>query len=70
MRIGGESGRANFTGVEQLHTGVEFDGVWNISNYVKLEAMATIGNYKYMKDITDETVTTNDGQVIGSSTLT
>ena len=69
LRIGGQSGRANFTGVEQLHTGIEFDAVWNISNFAKLEAMATLGNYKYMSDITDDTVTTNDGQVIGSSTL-
>ena len=69
LRIGGTSGRANYTGVEQLHTGIEFDGVWNISKYVKLEAMATLGNYKYMADITDDTVTTNDGEVIGSSTL-
>ena len=63
------SGTANYTGVEQLHTGIEFDGVWNISKFVKLEAMATLGNYKYMADITDDTVTNNDGQVIGSSTL-
>ena len=69
IRIDGVSGTANYTGVEQLHTGIEFDGVWNISNYVKLEAMATLGNYKYQKDVTDNTVTNNDGQVIGSSTL-
>ena len=57
IRIDGVSGTANYTGVEQLHTGIEFDGVWNISKFVKLEAMATLGNYKYMADITDDTVT-------------
>ena len=69
VRINGESGQANYTGIEQLHTGIELDAVWNISPFVKLEGMLTLGNYEYGGNSTDDNVTNNDGVSIGSSTL-
>ena len=69
VSIGGDRGLANYTGVEQIHTGIEFDAVWQISPFVKFEGMFSLGDYKYGSDVTDETVTQNDGTVIGSSTL-
>merc|ERR1712224_1119824 len=47
VRINGVSGIANYTGVEQVHQGIEFDGLWRISPLVNLEGMVTLGNYEY-----------------------
>ena len=69
IQIGGDRGLAQFQGLEQLHTGIEIDGIWQISPFVKFEAMASFGNYKYGSDVVDETVTRQDGTVIGSATL-
>ena len=69
VRINGVSGSANYTGVEQVHQGIEFDAVWDISAFVKFEGMVTLGNYEYGSDVTDSNVTNNDGQSIGSATL-
>ena len=69
VRINGVSGIANYTGVEQVHQGIEFDGLWRISPLVNLEGMVTLGNYEYGSDVTDPNVTNNSGQSIGSATL-
>ena len=69
VRINGVGGMANYTGVEQVHQGVEFDAKWRISPLVDLEGMLTLGNYEYGSDVTDSNVTNNSGQSIGSATL-
>jgi hypothetical protein len=70
VTINGERGEANFSGVKQVHTGVEFDGVWQLSPFVELSGMFTIGDYAYAGDVTDNAVTTNESNVvIGSATL-
>ena len=70
VTINGERGEANFTGVKQVHTGVEFDGVWQLSPFVELSGMFTIGDYAYSGNVTDDAVTTNESNVsIGSATL-
>ena len=69
VRINGVGGMANYTGVEQVHQGVEFDAKWKISPLVDLEGMLTLGNYEYGSDVTDSNVTNNSGQSIGSATL-
>ena len=69
VRINGVGGIANYTGVEQVHQGVEFDAKWRISPLVDLEGMLTLGNYEYGSDVTDSNVTNNSGQSIGSATL-
>jgi len=70
VTINNERGEANFSGVKQVHTGVEFDGVWQLSPFVELSGMFTIGDYAYAGDVTDNAVTANESNVvIGSATL-
>ena len=70
VTINGERGEANFSGVEQVHTGIEFDGVWDVSPFVTLKGSLTLGDYAYGGNVTDEAVTTNQSNVsIGSATL-
>ena len=70
VTINGERGEANFSGVEQVHTGIEFDGVWDVSPFVTLRGSLTLGDYAYGGNVTDEAVTTNQSNVsIGSATL-
>ena len=69
VRINGVGGIANYTGVEQVHQGIEFDAFWKVSPLVNLEGMVTLGNYEYGSDVTDSNVTNNSGQSIGSATL-
>ena len=69
VRINGVGGIANYTGVEQVHQGIEFDAFWKMSPLVNLEGMVTLGNYEYGSDVTDSNVTNNSGQSIGSATL-
>ena len=70
VTIDGERGEANFTGVKQVHTGVEFDGVWQLSPFVELSGMFTIGDYAYSGNVTDDAVTSDNSNVsIGSATL-
>jgi sarcosine oxidase delta subunit len=70
VTINGERGEATFSGVKQVHTGLEFDGVWQLSPFVELSGMFTIGDYAYAGDVTDNAVTTNESNVvIGSATL-
>ena len=47
VTINGVRGSANYTGVEQVHTGIEFDGVWDISPFVTLKGSLTLGDYEY-----------------------
>ena len=35
-----------------MHTGIEFDGVYEISPFVKVEGMLSLGNYEYGGDVT------------------
>jgi hypothetical protein len=70
VRINGEQGIANFSGVEQVHTGIEIDGVWDVSPFVQLTGMLTLGDYAYAGNTTDDAVTTEESNVsIGSATL-
>jgi outer membrane receptor for Fe3+-dicitrate len=70
VEIGGERGEANFSGVEQIHSGIEIDGAYDIGPFVTVSAMLSLGNYKYGGNVTDSAVTTNESNVsIGSATL-
>ena len=70
VTINGERGEANFSGVKQVHTGIEFDGVWDMSPFVSLRGALTLGDYAYGGNVTDDAVTTNQSNVsIGSATL-
>ena len=70
VTINGERGEANFSGVKQVHTGIEFDGVWDMSPFATLRGSLTLGDYAYGGNVTDDEVTTNQSNVsIGSATL-
>ena len=61
-------GSANYKGITQVHTGLELDFVWRVMENLKIDGMASFGNYEYdgnaVADLFDES------QVYqGSSTL-
>ena len=70
VEIDDVEGEANFSGVKQVHTGIEFDGEWDISPFVTLKGMFTLGDYAYGGNVTDDAVTSDESTTsIGSSTL-
>ena len=70
VEINDEEGEGFFPGLEQIHKGIEFDGVWQLSPFVELSGMFTIGDYTYAGDVTDNAVTANESNVsLGSATL-
>ncbi len=44
-------GAADLQGVEQIHTGIEFDGTWRLNDNLKLFGMFSYGNYEYGSDV-------------------
>ncbi|MGB0633839.1 MAG: TonB-dependent receptor domain-containing protein, partial [Flavobacteriaceae bacterium] len=68
VRVDGVNGSANYYGIEQIHTGIEFDGVLEISPFVKVEGMLSLGNYEYGSDVTAD-VFNSSQQLLGSATL-
>ena len=47
-----EEGIANYYGIQQLHKGIEIDGTYKLSPFVKVEGMISLGNWKYTSDVT------------------
>jgi hypothetical protein len=68
VRVDGVNGTANYYGIKQIHTGFEFDGIWELSPFVKLEGMLTLGNYRYGSDVT-ASVFDSSQNLIGNSTI-
>ena len=68
VRVNGVNGSANYYGIEQIHTGIEFDGVLEISPFVKVEGMLSLGNYEYGSDVTADVFNTSQ-ELIGTSTV-
>ena len=68
VRVDGVNGNANYYGIEQVHTGIEFDGVYEISPFVKVEGMLSLGNYEYGGDVTAD-VFDSSRNLIGSGTI-
>ena len=48
----GDRGTANYYGIEQIHSGIEFDGELELSSFVSVQGMLSIGNYEYGSDVT------------------
>ena len=48
--------------------GIEFDGVYEISPFVKVEGMLSLGNYEYGGDVTAD-VFDSSRNLIGSGTI-
>jgi len=68
VRVDGVNGTANYYGIKQIHTGFEFDGVWELSPFVKLEGMLSLGNYRYGSDVT-ASVFDSSQNLLGTSTV-
>jgi outer membrane cobalamin receptor len=68
VRVDGVNGNANYYGIEQVHTGIEFDGVYEISPFVKVEGMLSLGNYEYGGDVTAD-VFDSSNTLLGSSVI-
>ncbi len=43
-------GTAQLDGVKQIHSGIEFDGTWRVSDNFKAYGMLSLGNYEYASD--------------------
>jgi len=50
-RFGGVQGNADIQGVEQLHTGIELDFTYDITDDFRLVGMASVGDWEYAGDV-------------------
>jgi len=68
IQVGGADGTANFTGIDQLHQGIEVDFVANPVNGLNINGMLSYGNWRY-SDNFEAQVFDDDRQLIGEGTL-
>jgi len=61
-------GTANFTGIQQLHQGVELDFVWSPLKRLNINGMFSYGNWRYTDDF-DAQVFDDDQILVGEGTL-
>jgi outer membrane receptor protein involved in Fe transport len=61
-------GTANFSGIEQLHQGIEIEGFVRLADNLKLNGQMSIGNWRYKDDVTANVYDDNQ-QLIGTGTL-
>ncbi len=64
----GVDGTANFSGINQLHQGIEIEGFARITDRIRLNAMMSIGNWRYKDDVKANVFDDNQ-QSVGTSTL-
>ncbi len=67
-RNGSDRGNADVSGVEQLHTGVEVDFTYKVTETVKLTGMVSSGNWEYKNNVSG-TAFDNDLNNIGEVEL-
>ena len=51
VSVGGNRGTANYYGIKQIHSGIEFDGEIQLSPFVSVQGMLSVGNYVYGSDV-------------------
>ena len=68
VTIGDFRGTANYQGVKQVHTGLEIDFVWRALDNLKINGMASFGNWEYEGDAEADLFDESQNYV-GSSTL-
>jgi len=66
--LGGIDGTAQFAGVNANHRGLELEAKYNVSNKLRVNAMASLGDWKYLNDFEAKVFDDNNVE-IGSSTL-
>ncbi len=68
VQINNQDGTVNFTGIGQLHQGLEMDFVVSPIDPLTITGMASLGNWRYTDDFNAQ-VYDVDQQLIGTSTL-
>jgi hypothetical protein len=68
IQVGGVDGTANFSGINQLHQGIEVDFVANPVQSLTITGMASFGNWRYTDDF-EAQVFDDDRQLIGEGSL-
>ena len=51
VSVDGNRGTANYYGIKQIHSGIEFDGEIQLSPFVSVQGMLSVGNYVYGSDV-------------------
>jgi len=64
----GDQGTAQFRDIDVRHNGIEFEGTYRPNSKWKIQAMTSIGDWRYTKDFTSELFDANN-QSIGTGTL-
>src|SRR5690606_24873508 len=65
---GGAEGTANYSGIEQLHKGIEIELMSRPIQPLRLNGMLSIGDWKYKENV-EASVFDDNQNLIGSSTL-
>ncbi len=68
IQVGGTDGTANFTGIDQLHQGIEIDFVASPIKSLNINGMLSYGNWRYTDNF-DAQVFDDDRVLIGEGTL-
>ena len=68
IQVEGADGTANFTGIDQLHQGVEIDFVATPVKQLNINGMVSFGNWRYTDDF-DAQVFNDDRELIGEGIL-
>jgi len=64
----GVDGFAQFKNIDVVHSGIEFEGNYQVTNATRITAMVSAGDWRYTKDFTAELFDDNQ-QSIGQGTL-
>ena len=65
----GDEGFADIQGVEQLHTGIEFDLTYEITNNFSVVGMASVGDWEYAGNVSGTAYSNETTQPIGVAEL-
>lgn len=68
IEVNNQDGTVNFTGVGQLHQGIELDFVLSPVDGLNINGMFSVGNWRYTEDF-NARIFDNDLQLIGDTTL-
>jgi outer membrane cobalamin receptor len=68
VQVNGVDGVANFSGITQLHSGIEIETTYRPMDNLRLRGMISVGNWVYDGDI-ESTVFDDNQQQVGKSTL-
>lgn len=68
VTVAGVRGTANYYGIEQIHSGLELDADFDLSPFVSVQGMLSVGSYEYGSDVVADVF--NSSRVkVGTSTL-